>query len=132
MSQLDDSPLPNGKLVLRIIPQPANTNSSGDISGGWVLLQMDIAAEETARSVAKGRVAMVACEGASFLSPVKMGSALCCYTKITDIGKSSVQVHVEVWTQNPQDDARRKVCDSTMVYVAIEESGRIRALPIND
>jgi len=125
----EEAPLPNGKLTLRVIPQNADTNISGDISGGWVIRQMDMAAEETARAIAKGRVSMVACDNTSFLSPIKTGMALCCYTKISEIGSSSIYVNVEVWSQMGCDAERHKVCDSTFVYVALDEAGRIRSVP---
>ena len=125
----EDTPLPNGRLTLRTIPTPADTNSSGDISGGWVLSTMDKAAEDTARMLAQGRVTMVGSEGTSFLSPVKVGRAVCCYTKVKEIGRSSISIQVEVWSQNTYYDELTKVCDSTFVYVAIDDSGHIRAVP---
>jgi acyl-CoA thioesterase YciA len=129
MTQADDNPLPNGQLSLRIIPKAADTNASGDISGGWVLAQMDTAAEDAARKIARGKVVMVACEQTQFIAPVKIGGALCCYTRVGEVGKSSVQVYVEVWTQSPTDQSRRKVCDTQFVYVAVDDGGRIRAVP---
>jgi acyl-CoA thioesterase YciA len=125
----EDTPLPNGRLTLRIIPTQADTNASGDISGGWVLDKMDMASEDTARMIAHGRVAMVSSETTTFLSPVKIGFAICIYTKVKDIGKSSVHINVEVWSHNTYYDELTKVCDSTFVYVAIDETGRIRMVP---
>ena len=125
----EDVPLPNGRLTLRLIPGPADANGSGDISGGWVLNKMDMAAEDTARMTAEGRVTMVACEQTAFLSPVKSGKAICIYTKIKEIGRSSVQIQVEVWSQNTFYDEITKVCESTFTYVAIDENGRIRRVP---
>lgn len=129
MTQADENPLPNGQLSLRVIPKAADTNASGDISGGWVLAQMDTAAEDAARKIARGKVVMVACEQTQFISPVKIGCALCCYTRVGEVGKSSVQVYVEVWTQSSTDQSRRKVCDTQFVYVAVDDGGRIRAVP---
>jgi len=128
-SQSEDTPLPNGRLTLRLIPTQADTNASGDISGGWVFNTMDKAAEDTARMIAQGRVTMVSSEGTSFLSPVKSGKAVCVYTKVKEIGRSSIHIQVEVWSQNTYYDELTKVCDSTFVYVAIDESGRIRPVP---
>ncbi len=116
----EDTPLPNGRLTLRLIPTHSDTNASGDISGGWVLNKMDMAAEDTARMIAQGRVTMVGSESTAFLSP---------YTKVKEIGRSSVQVQVEVWSQNTYYDEITKVCESTFTYVAIDESGRIRMVP---
>jgi len=126
---IEDVPLPNGRLTLRLIPAPADSNSSGDISGGWVLSKMDMAAEDTARMLAEGRVTMVACEHTAFLSPVTTGKAICIYTQIKEVGRSSVQIQVEVWSQNTYYDEITKVCDSTFTYVAIDENGRIRKVP---
>jgi acyl-CoA thioesterase YciA len=125
----EDTPLPNGRLTLRIIPTTADTNASGDISGGWVLDKMDVAAEDTARMIAQGRVTMVSSESTTFSSPVKTGHAICIYTKVKDIGKSSMHINAEVWSQNTYYDELTKVCDSTFVYVAIDEAGRIRLVP---
>lgn len=131
MTDLNESqaPLPNGRLTLRVVPTQANTNSSGDISGGWVMDLMDKAAEDTTRMIAQGRVTMVSSEGISFLSPVKIGKAVCCYTKVKEIGRSSIKIQVEVWSQNTYYDELTKVCDSTFVYVAIDDSGHIRGVP---
>lgn len=128
-SHTEEAPLPNGRLTLRVIPTQADTNASGDISGGWVLNIMDQAAEDTARMIAQGRVTMVGSESTSFLSPVKVGKAVCCYTKVKEIGRSSVKIQVEVWSQNTFYDELTKVCDSTFAYVAIDEGGRIRQVP---
>lgn len=125
----EDTPLPNGRLTLRVIPTQSDTNASGDISGGWVLNTMDAAAEDTARMISKGRVALVGSESTAFLSPVKAGNAICCYTKVKEIGRSSIHVQVEVWSQNTYYDELTKVCESTFVYVAMDDNGRIRVVP---
>lgn len=126
---IEDTPLPNGRLTLRLVPTPADTNASGDVSGGWVLNKMDMAAEDTARMIAKGRVTMVATESTTFLSPVKAGHAICCYTKVSEIGRSSIRIQVEVWSQNTFYDELTKVSESTFVYVAMDDNGRIRPVP---
>lgn len=125
----EDAPLPNGRLTLRIIPTQADCNANGDISGGWVLGKMDAAAEDTARMISKGRVTMVASEATAFLSPVKSGNAICCYTKVKEIGRSSIHVQVEVWSQNTYYDELTKVSESTFIYVAMDDNGRIRQVP---
>jgi acyl-CoA thioesterase YciA len=71
----------------------------------------------------------VALESVVFLSPIRIGAAVCFYTKLLDIGSSSIRIGIEVWTQNPNEKARRKVVDAVFVYVAIDESGRIRKVP---
>ena len=126
---IEDTPLPNGRLTLRIIPTQADCNANGDISGGWVLGKMDAAAEDTARMISKGRITMVASEATAFLSPVKSGNAICCYTKVKEIGRTSIHVQVEVWSQNTFYDELTKVSESTFIYVAMDDNGRIRQVP---
>jgi len=101
----------------------------GGISGGWVAARMDEAAESIASRIAHGRVANVSMDSMTFMSPIRIGAAVCFYTQLLDIGKSSIKINVEVWTKNPNDAERHKVVDATFVYVAIEENGRIRQVP---
>lgn len=128
-SKDDCEPRPEGELTLRLIPTRGDTNVHGDISGGWVVAQMDHAAETVANRIAHGRIANVALESVVFMSPIRVGAAVCFYTRILDIGSSSIRIAIEVWTQNPQEDERRKVVDAVFVYVAIDETGRIRRVP---
>lgn len=125
----DHSPRPAGELTLRLIPTRADANTHGDISGGWVVAQMDHAAEDVASRLAKGRIANVALESVVFMSPIRVGAAVCFYTKLLDIGSSSIRIAIEVWTQNPNENERRKVVDAIFVYVAIDETGHIRKVP---
>lgn len=125
----DQEPTPYGELSLRLIPGRADTNIHGGISGGWVTARMDEAAESVASKVAQGRVANVSMESLVFMSPIRVGAAVCVYTKLEDIGKSSIKINVEVWTRNLEEQERRKVVDATFVYVAIDEQGRIRNVP---
>lgn len=125
----DQEPTPYGELSLRLIPGRADTNIHGGISGGWVTARMDEAAESVASKIAQGRVANVSMESMVFMSPIRVGAAVCVYTKLEDIGKSSIKISVEVWTRNLEEQERRKVVDATFVYVAIDEHGRIRSVP---
>ncbi len=125
----DSQPAPDGELALKLIPSRADTNAHGDISGGWVVAHMDHAAESVASRIAQGRIANVALESVVFLSPIRIGAAVCFYTKLLDIGSSSIRIGIEVWTQNPNEKVRRKVVDAIFIYVAIDESGRIRKVP---
>jgi acyl-CoA thioesterase YciA len=130
MNAVDDNqPTPDGELTLRLIPSRCDANSHGDISGGWVVAQMDLAAESVASQVAKGRIATVALEQVAFMSPIRIGAAVCFYTRLIDIGTSSIRIGIEVWSRNPKEDHRRKVVDAEFVYVAIDETGRIRRVP---
>jgi acyl-CoA thioesterase YciA len=122
-------PTPRGELSLRLIPGRQDTNIHGGISGGWVTARMDEAAESIASKIAHGRVANVSMDSMVFMSPIRVGAAMCVYTHLEDIGKSSIKINVEVWTRNLEEEERRKVVDATFVYVAIDEHGRIRSVP---
>ncbi|MEL7400157.1 MAG: hotdog domain-containing protein [Pseudomonadota bacterium] len=125
----DNQPTPDGELSMRLIPSRAEANIHGDISSGWVVKQMDHAAESVVSRLAQGRIANIAMESLSFMSPIRVGAAVCIYTNLQEIGTSSVRINVEVWTRNPSENQRRKVVDATFVYVAIDEKGRIRRVP---
>lgn len=125
------SPTPEGNLTLRLIPQRNETNIHGDISAGWVVSKMDIAAEKVASERAQGRVAGVSFESIVFMSPIRVGAAVCFYTRLLEIGSSSMKIGIEVWTRNPGQAQRHKVVDATCVYVSIAETGGIRRLPNN-
>ena len=128
-SKDDCAPSPSGELTLRLIPTRGESNAHGEISGGWVVAQMDHAAETVASRVAQGRIANVALESVVFMSPIRIGAAVCFYTRLLEIGSSSIRIAIEVWTQNPNEDERRKVVDAVFVYVAIDDAGRIRRVP---
>lgn len=125
----DNQPTPEGELSLRLIPTRAEANMHGDMSSGWVVAKMDHAAESVVSRIAKGRIANIAMESLSFMSPIRVGAAVCVYTNLLEIGTSSVRIGIEVWTRNLKDSARRKVVDAVFVYVAIDENGRIRRVP---
>ena len=129
-STLDDAPVPRGELILQTSPMPKDTNAFGDIFGGWLVSQMDIAGGIAAAQVARGRVVTVAIDSMSFMIPVKVGSIVSCYTDVLDIGRSSVQVQVEVWMRQPPQTECVKVTEGTFVFVALDEHGRTRALPL--
>ncbi len=92
MTPIDETPRPQGELALQTVAMPADTNANGDIFGGWLLSQMDIAGGVAASEVAGGRVATVTIQGMSFLTPVHVGAVVTCYCDILDIGRSSVRV----------------------------------------
>lgn len=130
MRDIDDTPLPAGELALQTLAMPADTNPSGDIFGGWLMSQMDLAGSITASRRAQGRTATVAVTGMAFLTPVKVGSVVSCYTDIVEVGRSSIRINVEVWI-NPHKDPV-KVTEGEFVFVAIDENGRTRAVPDED
>jgi acyl-CoA thioesterase YciA len=90
---------------------------------------MDHAAESDASRIAQGRIANVAMESVVFMSPIRLGAEVSVYTRLLEIGTSSIRIAVEAWTRNPTETAERKVVDAVFVYVAIDGTGRIREVP---
>jgi acyl-CoA thioesterase YciA len=128
MNDIDSAPIPQGELALQTIAMPRDTNASGDIFGGWLLSQMDLAGAVTAADVAGGRVATVAIEGMTFLTPVHVGAVVACYSDVLEIGRSSVRIVVEVWINSKHDGEPIKVTEGEFVFVAIDETGRTRTI----
>ncbi|MHB1104581.1 MAG: acyl-CoA thioesterase [Devosia sp.] len=119
---------PSGTLTIRTLAMPADTNPAGDIFGGWVLSQMDIAGGIAAMERAGGRAVTVAVEAMTFIAPVKVGDVLCVYTAVERVGTTSITVAVEAWARRRDVAARVKVTDGRFVYVALGEDGRKRAI----
>ena len=128
MSDIDSTPIPHGELALQTVAMPKDTNASGDIFGGWLLSQMDLAGLITAMDVAHGRAATVAINGMAFLTPVHVGAVVSCYCDVLEIGRSSIRIVVEVWINSQHDGEPLKVTEGEFVYVAIDENGRTRAI----
>ncbi|MEH6589382.1 MAG: acyl-CoA thioesterase [Halioglobus sp.] len=128
MNDIDTTPAPQGDLSLQTIAMPRDTNANGDIFGGWLLSQMDMAGGISASEIAGGRVATVATEGMTFLTPVHMGAVVTCYSDILEVGRSSVRIIVEVWINSRHDGEPIKVTEGVFVYVAIDENGRTRGI----
>lgn len=120
---------PSGVLTIRTLAMPADTNPAGDIFGGWVMSQMDIAGAIAAVERARGRVVTVAVEAMTFISPVKVGDILCVYTSVENTGTTSVTIAIEAWARRNKIDERVKVTEGRFVYVALGEDGRKRPLP---
>ncbi len=127
--RLDDIPSPNGELALQTIAMPADANADGDIFGGWLVSQMDLAGAVTANRLARGRVATVAIDSMVFLRPVAVGSVISCYTDVLNIGRSSMTLLVEVWARHHSDREARKVTEGQFTFVAIDENRRTRVVP---
>jgi acyl-CoA thioesterase YciA len=119
---------PEGEVAIRTIAMPADTNPNGDIFGGWLMAQMDLAASSIAHSRAQGRVATVAVDGMSFLSPVFVGDEVTLYARLLGTGRSSMRIFVEAWRRERHESLRRKVTEATFVFVAIDEQRRPRPL----
>ncbi|MDH5559053.1 MAG: acyl-CoA thioesterase [Alphaproteobacteria bacterium] len=121
-----DHEKPVGELSLRTVAMPADTNPSGDIFGGWVLSQMDIAGGVVAHQRAKGRVATVAVDSMVFHQPVKVGDVVCCYADLRKIGRSSMTIHIQTWIIREAGGLRVKVTEGDFTYVAIGPDGKSR------
>jgi len=119
---------PNGTLTIRTLAMPADTNPAGDIFGGWVMSQMDIAGAVAAGELAQGRVVTVAVEAMTFIAPVKVGDVLCVYTTIGRVGTTSVTVAIEAWARRGRFGDRVKVTDGHFVYVAMDDTGKKRRI----
>lgn len=128
MSDIDSTPVPQGELALQVVAMPRDTNATGDIYGGWLLSQMDMAGAVTATDVAGGRVATVAVDGMAFMTPVHVGAVVSCYCDVLEIGRSSVRIIVEVWINSKHDGEPIKVTEGEFVFVAIDEKGRTRTI----
>ncbi len=122
--------LPNREPVLRVIPMPKDLNSSGDVFGGWIMANVDLAASIPAVRRAKGRVVTVAVHAFVFKEPVFKNDLVSFYARVIKEGTTSVTVDVEVYSErNPADPKVVKVTEATLTYVAIDESGKKRPLP---
>ena len=124
----DDDPTPEGKLALQTLAMPADTNPNGDIFGGWLMSQMDLAGSIIAAEIAQGRVTTVATGSMAFLRPVPVGATISCYCEVQEIGRSSVKVMVDVWLRIYETGERYKVTEGTFIYVAIDDKGRTRRI----
>jgi len=119
----------DGVLVIRTVAMPADTNPAGDIFGGWIMSQMDLAAGNIAARVAQGRCVTVAVEGMQFLGPVKVGDEVTLYGTLAKVGRTSMRVHVDVWARSRYAKDGAKVTDAEFIFVSVDEEGNSRALP---
>lgn len=120
--------VPSGEPVIRTIAMPADTNPAGDIFGGWLMAQMDLAAGNLAARIAKGRAATIAVDGMTFLKPVKVGDEVSLYAELEHQGRSSMRIHVEAWRRDRYDTDVIKVTDATFTFVAIDAEGKSRQI----
>jgi len=114
---------PHGNLAIRTLAMPADANPSGDIFGGWVLSQMDIAASTCAVERAQCRTVTVALDAMSFISPVKIGDVLSVYTKLKKVGNTSMDIYVEAWAKRGLLGEMDKVTEAMFKFVAVDEKG---------
>jgi acyl-CoA thioesterase YciA len=120
---------PRGIVSLQTIAMPSDTNWNGDIFGGWLVSQMDLAGAVAARRRSHGRVATIAIDAMVFHQPVHVGDVLSCYTDIERIGNTSVRIRIEVWETSDPCRESIKVTEGQFTYVAIDENGKPRAVP---
>lgn len=120
---------PTGELTLRTLAMPADANAAGDIFGGWVMAQMDLASGIRAAERAQGRVVTAAVKEMAFALPVKIGDTLCIYTHVERVGRTSITLRVEAWAQRYLTPLMEKVTDATFVMVALDGSGHPTPVP---
>ena len=120
---------PRGLLATRTLAMPGDANPSGDIFGGWVLAQMDIAGGIAAGHRAGGRVATVAITAMTFHLPVYVGDVLSVYADVEKVGRTSISIHLEAWAERRREGPEVRVTEGKFVFVALDESGRPRPVP---
>ena len=120
---------PASEPVIRTVAMPADTNPAGDIFGGWLMAQMDLAAGNAATRRARGRTATVAVDAMAFLRPVLVGDEVSLYATITKVGRTSLQVHVEAWRRSRAEETRQRVTEAKFTFVALDDDRRPRLVP---
>jgi acyl-CoA thioesterase YciA len=115
--------------IIRTVPHPADMNGNGDIFGGWVLSQMDVAGGVLAARVANGRVATVAITAMTFVEPIKVGDVVSIYGQVAKIGRTSITIDLETIVQRRHDAAEIQVTHGTFIFVAIDGEGKPRPVP---
>ncbi|MGL6027229.1 MAG: acyl-CoA thioester hydrolase YciA [Vibrio sp.] len=127
---------PKGQLLLRTLAMPADTNANanGDIFGGWIMSQLDLAGGILAKEISCGRIVTVSVSSITFKKPVTVGDVVCCYGDCIKIGRTSMTINLEVWVKPVKEDGigeRFQVCEATFNYVAIDANGRPRAISLH-
>lgn len=132
----NNSAYPEGELLLRTSPMPGDTNANGDIFGGWIMSQMDIAGGMMAIELTGGRAVTIAVDAMKFIKPVKTGDVVCCYGKVERVGNTSVTIRLEVWVKPgfremkiDRENASFMVTEASYTYVAVDHEGRKRLFP---
>ncbi|MCG6114756.1 MAG: acyl-CoA thioesterase [Mesorhizobium sp.] len=127
-----DDARPAGELTLRTLAMPADANAAGDIFGGWVMAQMDLACGIRAAERAKGRVVTAAVREMAFAKPMKIGDTLCIYIDIAKVGRTSMTLAVEAWAQRYLSDVMERVTHADFVMVAVDADGTPTPIPEED
>ncbi|AZQ64541.1 acyl-CoA thioester hydrolase YciA [Flammeovirga pectinis] len=128
-----NEPTPKGELLLRTLAMPADTNANGDIFGGWIMSQMDIAGGILAKETALGRTVTVAVDGMTFHKPVSVGDAVCVYGEVLKTGKTSMKIHLEVWAKplikGHDFNNSYLVTEGMFIYVSIDDDKKPKQIP---
>jgi acyl-CoA thioesterase YciA len=124
MSEANPPAAPQGELVIRTIAMPANTNSNGDMFGGWLVSQMDLGGAILARNLAHSRITTAAIDAMSFHHPVYVGDIVSCHASLAKTGRTSLRIEVEAWAQRHKGGEHVRVTTGTFTYVAIDDHGR--------
>ena len=125
----DPTQPPEGEPVIRAIAMPADTNPAGDIFGGWLMSQMDLAGANAAVRRSRGRCVTVAVDGMVFHEPVYVGDEVSLYAGILRVGKTSISIRIEAWRRSRTDEAKHKVTEATFTFVAVDEDRKPRLVP---
>jgi acyl-CoA thioesterase YciA len=120
---------PNGEITIQTLAMPSDTNANGDIFGGWIVSQMDLAAGILAKRLALGRVATVAIHSMNFLKPVHVGDLVSCYVTLMKQGNTSMTIRVEVWAHPATENKPYQVTEGIFVFVALDADGKPRQVP---
>ena len=124
MPETPEPRAPEGTISLRVMAMPKDANAEGNIFGGWVLSQMDMAGALHAYSQTNSRLATVAVDGMKFYKPVNVGDEVTCYTRIVKIGRTSISILIETWVRSPRKAMPQHVTSGTFVYVALDDAGQ--------
>lgn len=120
---------PIGDLTIQTLAMPANTNANGDIFGGWLVSQMDLAAGVLAKKISRGRAATVAINELTFIMPVHVGDVVSCFVNLVKQGRTSMTIDVQVWKETFSTEQKHCVAKGTFIFVAIDDNGRPRQVP---
>ena len=120
---------PRGEAAIRTIAMPADANPAGDIFGGWLMAQMDLAAGNVAARRARCRCATVSVDRITFLRPVHVGDEVSLYAGIVSVGRTSMTIQVDAWRRSRDGEEQVRVTDATFVFVALDQGGRPRLVP---
>ena len=113
---------PKGELAIRVVAMPKDTNPAGDVFGGWLISQMDLAGGVFCRKIAKGRVVTVTIDSTTFNEPVFIGDTLCCYVSLVKVGWTSITTYIEAYVNRDFEDTRIKVTEGEFKYVKMDEN----------